>query len=277
MKTSLFTRFLQMKGGTSLHEQLFNTFIRSLGDGQFSDADPTFVKAFAFAFTGAIAAAAENSETAWGQQFAETAYDLLGQQEREHGITSNRKDSVTTRRAVLGAKKRALRGGSRINVENALKVLLGSAFIGWFTTPPAARVTWPAALGDAPQNFVQPGTARKLAQPRQADLGGARRAAGVALHAGHSAAAAGQPAHARRPRPPARRAGDPRPRGGRRGRGPRPRDARLHRDLPERARAGLHDHRRCRSRSPAGTNARAWWRCRSPPRSAWRGGAGSAS
>ena len=164
MKPSLFTRILKMEAGESLHERLFKTFLVSLGDGQFSEADPTFVKAFAFALTGVLAAAAENSETAWGQQFAATAYDVLGQQEREHGITPNRRDSVTTRRGVLAAKKRVLRGGSRINVENALKVLLGDAFVGWFTTPPAARVTWPAALGDAPQSFVRPGTPRKLAR-----------------------------------------------------------------------------------------------------------------
>jgi hypothetical protein len=164
MKPSLFTRLLRMEGGESLHERLFRTFVASLGDGQFSEADATFVKAFAFALTGALAAAAENSETAWGQQFAERAYDLLGQQEREHGITPNRADSVTARRAVLGAKRRTLRGGSRINVENALKVLLGDAFVGWFTTPPAARVTWPITLGDTLQCFVRPGTPRKLAR-----------------------------------------------------------------------------------------------------------------
>jgi hypothetical protein len=164
MKPSLFTRILKMEGGESLHERLFKTFLASLGDGQFSEADPTFVKAFAFALTGALAAAAENSETAWGQQFAGAAYDLLGAQEREHGITPNRRDTVTARRGVLAGKKRALRGGGRINVENALKGLLDDAFIGWFTTPPAARVTWPSTLGDAPQSFVRAGISRKLAR-----------------------------------------------------------------------------------------------------------------
>ncbi len=88
--------------------------------------------------------------------------EMMADREREYGIVPGPNDNLITRNAVFAARKLLPRGARREAIEDALATILGNNYVGYRTTKPAERVTWPTALGDQPQNLQAAAVSRKL-------------------------------------------------------------------------------------------------------------------
>ena len=88
--------------------------------------------------------------------------EMLADREHEYGIVPGPNDTPAKRRAAVKARKLLSRGARREAVEDALRTLLGAAFVAYRTTRPAEILNWPTSLGDQPQNLQLPTVPRKL-------------------------------------------------------------------------------------------------------------------
>jgi hypothetical protein len=163
MKTSAFTPtgLLKLSGEDPLARRIYKATRAAIG-AQLAGEQASFADCFAYAFALGVARGATLIERAFGQMLPTEVTDLLGAQEEEYGLIPSPSASITARRQALAARVLLPGGAGRLNVENALQSLLGSAFVGYHTTQPAERGVWPPALGNAPQNLVDPTVARKL-------------------------------------------------------------------------------------------------------------------
>jgi hypothetical protein len=163
MHTSAFTPtgLLKLRGEEPLARRLYKATRAALG-AQLAGEEGSFADCFAYAFALGVARGALLLERAFGQMLPTRVSDLLGAQEQEYGLVPSPTESITERRQALAARVLLPGGAGRLNMEQALTSLLGSSFIAYRTTAPAERAVWPPALGNAPQNLVDPGTARKL-------------------------------------------------------------------------------------------------------------------
>lgn len=89
-----------------------------------------------------------------------TATELLGKIENDYQIVPNFNQNLQERRVIADARRKVTRGARRESVESALRGLLGSDFIEYVTTDPAARDVWPASPGDVGA-FKRAGAPRK--------------------------------------------------------------------------------------------------------------------
>jgi hypothetical protein len=146
-----------------LHENLRDNLRGKLGTKtQGFNVDPgSFADNFAYALAIAAATGARMLERAADQDFAE-AYDLLPDQEKEHGIVPRTMASIIDRQKVLRARKKISGGAIRVNVENALFDLLGENYVGIHITRDSERALWPAGINDQPQNLQLPNSSRKI-------------------------------------------------------------------------------------------------------------------
>jgi hypothetical protein len=163
MKTSAFTPtgLLKLSGEEPLARRLYKATRAMLG-AQLAGEPASFADCFAYALALGIARGATLLERAFGQMLPTEVTDLLSAQEEEYGLIPSPSASITARRAALAARVLLPGGAGRLNVENALRNLLGASFVAYRTTTPAERAFWPPALGNAPQNLVDPAVARKL-------------------------------------------------------------------------------------------------------------------
>ncbi len=88
--------------------------------------------------------------------------EMMADREREYGIIPGPLDTMPTRRATLAARKMLSRGARRESVEDALRTILGSAFVAYRVTSPGEILAWPTSLGDQPMNLQIPSVPRKL-------------------------------------------------------------------------------------------------------------------
>jgi hypothetical protein len=163
MKTSAFTPvgLLKLRGEEPLARRIYKATRAALG-AQLAGEPASFADCFAYAFALGVARGATLLDRAFGQMLPTEVTDLLGAQEQEYGLIPSPNASITARRQALAARMLLPGGAGRLNMEQALKTLLGSDFVAYRTTTPAERAVWPPALGNAPQNLVDPATARKL-------------------------------------------------------------------------------------------------------------------
>jgi len=163
MKTSAFTStgLLKLSSREPLAQRLYGTVRAALGP-QLAGDTTEFADAFAYAFAMAVARAATLLDCAFGQMLPSEVTDLLPAREAEYGLIPPPNASITARRRALAAQVLLPGGAGRINLENALRALLGTNFVGYSTTKPAERAVWPLSLGDTPQNLQLPSVARKL-------------------------------------------------------------------------------------------------------------------
>lgn len=155
MRLDFFTKLglFKLNGEKPLGRRIYDSMVAAFG-GQLSTEPGTLGDNFAAASALTAAEAQVAAERAFEQQLPEHVYELLPQKEEEYGLYPSPTDSITTRRAALKARMLLPNGMTRINVENILKALLGSNFVGWRVTHPDERVLFPLALGDQPQNLV---------------------------------------------------------------------------------------------------------------------------
>ena len=100
-----------------------------------------------------------------GKQIDPSCLDeMLADREHEYGIVPGPNASMPARRGTVAARKLLPRGARREAVEDALRSLLGAAFVAYRTTHPSEIVNWPVGLGDQPQNLVLPTVPRKTAR-----------------------------------------------------------------------------------------------------------------
>jgi hypothetical protein len=163
MKTSAYTPtgLLKLRGDEPLARRLHKATRTALGT-ELAGQPASFADCFAYALALAVARGATLLERAFGQMLPSDVTDLLSAQEDEYGLIPAPTASITTRRKALAARMLLPGGAGRLNVENALKALLGSRFVAYRTTAPAERGMWPPALGSGPQNLATPDVARKL-------------------------------------------------------------------------------------------------------------------
>ncbi len=163
MKTSAFTPtgLLKLSGEEPLARRIYKATRAALG-AQLAGQPASFADCFAYAFALGVARGATLLERAFGQMLPTEVTDLLGAQEEEYGLIPSPTASITARRQALAARMLLPGGAGRLNVENALRSLLGARFVAYRTTVPVERAVWPPVLGTAPQNLVDPGVARKL-------------------------------------------------------------------------------------------------------------------
>jgi hypothetical protein len=185
MKTSAYTPtgLLKLRGDEPLARRLHKATRTALG-AELAGQPASFADCFAHAFALAVARGATLLERAFGQMLPSDVTDLLGAQEDEYGLIPSPTASITARRKALAARMLLPGGAGRLNVENALKALLGSRFVAYRTTAPAERGMWPPALGSGPQNLATPDVARKLVHlvpPISVGLGAAQTVAYVPI------------------------------------------------------------------------------------------------
>ncbi len=163
MKLDFFTKLglFKLNGEKPVGRRIYDSIVGALG-GQLSAEPGTLGDNFAAATALAAAEASIAADRAFEQQLPDHVYELLPQKEDEYGLYPSPSDSIPTRRAALKARMLLPNGMTRINVENILKGLLGSNFVGWRVTHPDERVMWPLALGDQPQNLVPANVQRIL-------------------------------------------------------------------------------------------------------------------
>jgi hypothetical protein len=163
MKTSAFTTtgLLKLSSEQPLAKRLYGAVRAALGPALAGETTE-FTDAFSYAFAMAVARSATLLERAFGQMLPSEVTDLLAAKEAEYGLIPLPNASITARRSALAARMLLPGGAGRLNVENALRALLGAAFVGYHTTTPAERAAWPHELGATPQNLQLPSAARKI-------------------------------------------------------------------------------------------------------------------
>lgn len=77
----------------------------------------------------------------------------IEKREDEYGAVPADGDMLSTRRAVLAARRLLPTGAAQTNIENALATLLPDDFLAYVPTPAGDEMVSPAAIGDQPMNL----------------------------------------------------------------------------------------------------------------------------
>jgi len=146
-----------------LHETALQLFSRYGAErGGFSTEPGSLVDLVAFALAITLARIARANQKVDGERFADGAYYLLKDFEKEWGPTRGAEDTLVDRRQALALAKRAPRGNTRQELEQQLRDLLGDDYAGLHVPSGAEVEIWPADLGDQPQLLAEATIARKL-------------------------------------------------------------------------------------------------------------------
>lgn len=145
-------------------EAIHGSIVASLGgDGTNYTIQPgSRADATAYAQAMGLARARLTIQRAGNQKFPSKVTDLIPNREEEYGLVPAATATISQRRAALVAAKLLPLGASQLVVENALRGLLGADFLAFRPTPTSEAVSWPANLGDQPQNLQAPSVPRKL-------------------------------------------------------------------------------------------------------------------
>lgn len=108
-----------------------------------------------------VGAAQYQIDRAINNRKAETATELLPSIERDYQIVPSYSSSLDERRKIAAARALVTRGSRQEAVEDALRTLLGAAFIAYEPTATAALETFPAIPGDVGV-FARSGTQKKV-------------------------------------------------------------------------------------------------------------------
>lgn len=174
MKRSITTPWgLLTFGGIDYARQIHASMTQLLGDRQratpigLSTAPGSLLDLASFGAATILAMAMRKLDRAEGQRSAGGVYDLIDDQEGEHGIAPSPGATIAERRATLKAHEKLAKGAARPNVESALRELLGSNFVGIHITQPDEAQLFPAMLGAQPMNLARAGIERKIIRIQQ--------------------------------------------------------------------------------------------------------------
>lgn len=140
---------------------IYEAKVANLG-GQFSLDDGGYVEATLHAESLGMARVRRRLRTAAEQRLPSKVSCLTPVRERELGIIPGTDDTMAERRSVLSARWLASRGGTKLEIEAALRELLGSDFIAYIPTDTGSAVTYPASLPSDATNFALPSVTRRI-------------------------------------------------------------------------------------------------------------------
>lgn len=161
---SVFTTcgLLELSGRRPYAQSTYEALKASLG-GQLSTEEGTHMEGFLYALAMAAARVHQTQQRAAKQRVALTASDGLADLERDYGLTPSPFDTVHERQVALSVRKRVPAGGTVVNIENAIRDVIGAEhFERYYAYDATTAALWPAALGDAPMNLQLPSVPRKL-------------------------------------------------------------------------------------------------------------------
>lgn len=167
------TGLLRLSAKPSEAENIYDSIIALLG-GNYDVSKGSRMDGWAYALSRVLGVARLTLIHAGLQIAPPYVSEMMGLREAEWQIVPGPSDSMPTRRATLAARELLPQGASRQAVIGALQTLLASNFVWYRTTKPSERATWPAALGDQPQNLVLHTVERKrltITQPISVGLG----------------------------------------------------------------------------------------------------------
>lgn len=165
-RLSLFTPcgLLRCTSADSDAKRIFDVRAKALGgDGNnFALGADTKLGARLYAESIMEALARAKLRRAGQQDTAERIYDLIDDREGEYGVVPGAGDSVATRKNVLASRMLLPGGAGLVNVENALRALLGDDFIALRVTQAAERAVSPPNIGDQPMNLQTSDVPRRI-------------------------------------------------------------------------------------------------------------------
>lgn len=162
MKFSAFARF---NGGFRFssrppHGRLIYESLKAAQGDTWNESFDGRQSARLYAASMAIGAAQYQIDRALANATPLTSTELLGQHERDYQIIPGYEQTLGERRAIADARRKVTRGSRRESVEDALRTLLGSAFVRYETTAEDEIVTWPNGP-DVVGTFERPGTLKR--------------------------------------------------------------------------------------------------------------------
>jgi hypothetical protein len=159
---SAFTPFghLAFSGKPSHGESIYRTLRDNFGDVFTTDFN-SVQQARLYAQAMCLAASQYTLDRAYNNRTPAKATELLPALEKDHQVIPSPRSTLNQRRAYLSAFQKIGRGNRREAVEDALRTLLGSAFIRYTTTAPADIVATPASP-EIPGVFAGPGAKKKV-------------------------------------------------------------------------------------------------------------------
>jgi hypothetical protein len=166
MPFSAFARFgngFRFSGKAPVGQVVYET----LRDGMGSTYDEDFdgrQQARLFSQAMCLSASHYETERAGNNQNPLTADELLPAIERDYRIVPPPSSTKAERRMVAAARRLVSRGARREAVEDALRTLLGSAFIAYETTDAANVETFPVIGGFPVGAFAATGSQKKILQ-----------------------------------------------------------------------------------------------------------------
>lgn len=168
MQTSSFAPpgLLQLQAGVSTAETLHASIVQLFSNGGQYDLSTelgSFVDCFAFALARVFARIQRRQEQLDGERTAAGAYNLLAALEEDFGVVPPFGATLKARRTALGQRMRVLLGSRRAELEQSLRDLLGTDYVGIHIPDPASEVSiWPNNLGDSPQILAVPDAPRRV-------------------------------------------------------------------------------------------------------------------
>lgn len=163
MPFSAFARFgngFRFSGKQPVGQTIYESLRDGMGAAYEEDFDGR-QQARLFAQAMCLSAAQYEVERAGNQQNPLTADELLPALERDYQVVPRYTDTKNERRRVLDARRKVTRGSRAEAVEDALRTLLGDAFIAYEPTPAADAVVWPATM-DEVGVFARAGAQKKV-------------------------------------------------------------------------------------------------------------------
>lgn len=142
-------------------ERFFEALKASLG-GQYSTEPGSRMDGHLYAQAMGLADELVTLERAGAQADPHRVYENLPAREGEYGLVPAPGDTIPARRRALAARMLLPGGASRVNVEAALRELLGDDFVAYRPTPKTEAAVHPPSLGDQPMNLQPATAARKL-------------------------------------------------------------------------------------------------------------------
>jgi hypothetical protein len=152
---------LRLSSQVPIAKRIYDAQVEALG-GQFDLSDGTHAEATIFARSLGLARTYAIMHRAARQRLPKYVLELLPAMEDEYGLVPGPRDSIAQRQAAFAAAKLLPGGASRVNVENALRTLLGDAFVAYRTTKSSEIVNYPTNCGDSPMNLQLPSVPRRL-------------------------------------------------------------------------------------------------------------------
>jgi hypothetical protein len=145
---------LEYSGAPSYGERIYNQIINSWGTPPvYSTALGSRTEAWAYATAMLLARLRYARKYLANQLDPARVTDLLPVQERKYGLIPGRYATENDRRAALIQRFLLPGGAMRVPVENALRAVLGSAFLAYRVTKPSEIATFPASPGAGPGKF----------------------------------------------------------------------------------------------------------------------------